>query len=110
MARQATRTSCWCRGETGHNAVAKGYNAEAEAAKACSAPVRRKIAREPFLGGAVLTEKERREKKSAEIGRKCWFLADFGPEFLPPQIIKSDSIYRLWKRAILSTLGKNFSP
>ncbi|KAJ6938182.1 hypothetical protein NC651_004787 [Populus alba x Populus x berolinensis] len=39
MARQATRTSCWCRGETGHNAVAEGYNAEAEAAKACSAVI-----------------------------------------------------------------------
>uniref|UniRef100_A0A2K2CBR7 Uncharacterized protein n=2 Tax=Populus trichocarpa TaxID=3694 RepID=A0A2K2CBR7_POPTR len=64
MARQATRTSCWCRGETGHSAVAEGYSAEAEAAKACSAvignsPVRRKIAGEPFLG-AVLTEREGR--------------------------------------------------
>ena len=37
MARQATRTSCWCRGETGHSAVAEGYSAEAEAAKACIA-------------------------------------------------------------------------
>jgi hypothetical protein len=37
MARQATRTSCWCRGETGHSVVAEGYSAEAKAAKACSA-------------------------------------------------------------------------
>ena len=36
MASQATRTSCWCRGETGHSVVAEGYSAEAEAAKACS--------------------------------------------------------------------------
>ena len=37
MAKQATRTSYWCGGETGHNAVAEGYSAEAEAAKSCSA-------------------------------------------------------------------------
>jgi len=37
MARQATRTSCWCRGETGHSVVTEGYGAEAEATKACSA-------------------------------------------------------------------------
>jgi hypothetical protein len=37
-------------------------------------------------------------------------LADFGPAFLLPQAMKSTSIYRRWKREILSTLGKTFSP
>ena len=37
MVRQATRTSCWCKGETDHNDVAEGYSVEVEAAKACSA-------------------------------------------------------------------------
>ena len=60
--------------------------------------------------GFLLQRKKEEEEKSAEIERKYWFLADFGPEFIPPQIIKFDSIYRLWKRAILSMLGKNFSP
>jgi hypothetical protein len=36
-------------------------------------------------------------------------LAYFGPDFLLPQAMKSISIYRRWKRAILSTLEKNFS-
>ncbi|KAG6741838.1 hypothetical protein POTOM_055117 [Populus tomentosa] len=35
MARQATGTSCRCRGETGHNTVVEGYSVEAKAAKAC---------------------------------------------------------------------------
>jgi hypothetical protein len=34
MARQVTGISCWCKGKTGHNTVAEGYSAEAEAAKA----------------------------------------------------------------------------
>jgi hypothetical protein len=37
-------------------------------------------------------------------------LAYFGPDFLLPQAMKSISIYRRWKRAILSTLEKHFSP
>ena len=60
--------------------------------------------------GFLLQRKKEEEEKSVEIGRKCWFLADFGPQCFNPQIIKSDSIYRLWKREILSTLGKKFSP
>ena len=60
--------------------------------------------------GFLLQRKKEEEEKSTAIGRKCWFLADFGPEFLPPKIVKSDSIYRLWKREILSMLGKNCSP
>ena len=45
--------------------------------------------------GCSWKRKKEEEEKSAEFGQKCWFLADFGPEFLLPQIIKSDSIYRL---------------
>ena len=45
--------------------------------------------------GFLLQRKKEEEEKSAEFGQKCWFLADFGPEFLLPQIIKSDPIYRL---------------
>jgi hypothetical protein len=42
--------------------------------------------------------------------KKTSFLANFRPDFLLLQAMKSISIYRRWKRAILSTLGKNFSP
>ena len=42
--------------------------------------------------------------------RKTGFLADFGPDFLLFQAMKATSIYRRWKRAILSTLRKTFSP
>jgi hypothetical protein len=45
-----------------------------------------------------------------KLGENAGFLADFGPDFPSPQIIKSDSIYRKWKRAIFSTLWKNYSP
>ncbi|KAL3596315.1 hypothetical protein D5086_007952 [Populus alba] len=31
--------------------------------------------------GFLLQRKKEEQEKSAEIGRKCWFLADFGPEF-----------------------------
>ena len=48
--------------------------------------------------------------KCVEIGRKTGFLADFGPDFLIFLAIKSTSIYRRWKREILSILRKNFSP
>jgi len=51
-----------------------------------------------------------RKKKCAATGRKTGFLADFGPDFSLSQDIKSTSIYRRWKRAIFSTLEKNFSP
>jgi hypothetical protein len=49
-------------------------------------------------------------KKTAETGQKGWFFANFGPHFLVPQAMKSTSIYRGWKRAILSSPGKIFSP
>jgi hypothetical protein len=54
-------------------------------------------------------ERERRQKKKKNRGGG-WFFFDFGPNFLLPQAIKSTSIYRRWKRAILSTMEKNFSP
>lgn len=50
-----------------------------------------------------------RKKKCAETGRKIGFLAQFGPDFILHQAIKSASIYRRWKRAILSTFEKKFS-
>jgi hypothetical protein len=43
------------------------------------------------------------------LGEDAGFLADFGPEFLPPPVFNRDSIYRRCKRAILSTLWKNYS-
>ena len=60
--------------------------------------------------GFLWQRKKEEEEKSAEIGRRCWFFADFRPEFLPPQVFNRDSIYRRCKRAILSILGKIFSP
>ena len=54
-------------------------------------------------------KRERRHKKNKNRGGG-WFFLDFRPNFLLPQTIKSAYIYRRWKREILSTLGKNFSP
>jgi hypothetical protein len=54
--------------------------------------------------------RSRRRKSAAGRGRKAGFLAYFGPAFLLPQAMKFTSIYRRWKREILSTQGKNFSP
>ena len=53
--------------------------------------------------------RKRRREKTTETRQKGWFLADFGPDFLLSQAIKPASIYRRWKRAILSTLGEIFS-
>ena len=61
-----------------------------------------------LVAGTVAAGRGR--KSAGGRGRNAGFLAYFGPDFLLPLTIKSDSIYRLWKRAILSTLGKNFSP
>ena len=91
--------------------------------------MRRKIAGEPFLG-AVLTEREgwlaeddgvlpviaaveagvgSKGRNLQKLGENAGFLADFGPDS-PPQVFNRDSIYRRCKRAILSILGKSFSP
>jgi hypothetical protein len=70
-----------------------------------------------FLWGLQGLKKQRGEREREErtlAGRKnkgeadC--LAYFGLDVLLPQAMKSTSIYRRWKRAILSTLEKNFSP
>jgi hypothetical protein len=61
----------------------------------------------------AMAEREREREREREGGRN-WeeadFVAYFGPSFLLPQGLKSTSIYRRWKWAILSTLGKNFNP
>jgi hypothetical protein len=54
-------------------------------------------------------ERERKETIIVETRENDWFLADFGPDFLLSQAMKSTSIYKRWKRAILSTLSKTFS-
>jgi hypothetical protein len=46
-----------------------------------------------------------KKKKCAETGRKNGFLADFGPEFLLPQVTNGASIYRRLKRVIPSIPG-----
>jgi hypothetical protein len=45
-----------------------------------------------------------------KLGENAGFLADFGPDSLLLQVFKRDSIYRRCNRAILSILGKIFSP
>jgi len=62
-----------------------------------------------LLGSWNGGERER-EKNCRNQGWRGWFLADFRPDFLLSQTLKSTSIYRWWKRAILSILGKNYSP
>jgi len=64
---------------------------------------------------AAVAEVERERKKNKESCRNreeaiFFFVAYFGPQFLLPQIMKSTFIYRQWKRAILSTEGKIYSP
>jgi len=51
-----------------------------------------------------------REREGGRNREETDFLAYFRPDLLLPQTLKSTFIYRQWKRAILSTLGKNFSP
>jgi hypothetical protein len=50
-----------------------------------------------------------REREGGRNWEEADFVAYFGPSFLLPQGLKSTSIYKRWKWAILSTLGKNFS-
>jgi hypothetical protein len=84
-----------------------------------------------LLLGAVLTEREGRlaeddgvlpviaaveagvgskGRNLQKLGENAGFLADFGPDFFLPQVFNRDSIYKWCKRAILSILGKIFSP
>jgi hypothetical protein len=60
-------------------------------------------------GTAEKEKGERWQKKKKNRGGG-WFFSDCGPNFLLPQVINGAFIYKQWKRAILSTLGKNFSP
>ena len=53
---------------------------------------------------------ERERTNCRNQGWRGWFLADFRLDFLLPQTLTSTSIYKRGKRAILSTLRKNFSP
>jgi len=48
---------------------------------------------------------ERKREEMCRNWKKTSFLANFRPDFLLLQAMKSISIYRRWKRAILSTLG-----
>ena len=58
--------------------------------------------------------RQREQKKSEnwlqEPGRKSLFCADFGPFFLNPLTMKIAPIYRVGKRVILSSMGKNSQP
>jgi hypothetical protein len=64
-----------------------------------------------WLGVCNGGEREReREREGGRNWEEADFVAYFGPSFLLPQGLKSTSIYRRWKWAILSTLGKNFNP
>jgi hypothetical protein len=62
------------------------------------------------VAGTAERERERERRNCRNRGWRGWFLANFGPDFLLPQTLTSTSIYRRGKRAILSTLRKNFSP
>jgi hypothetical protein len=57
-----------------------------------------------------MAERERERKNCRNGGQGGWFLADFELDFLLPRAMKSTSIYRWWKRAILSSPGKKFQP
>jgi len=48
---------------------------------------------------------ERKRKEMCRNLKKTGFLAHFGPVFLLFQVIKPASIYRRWKRVLLSTPG-----
>ena len=57
-------------------------------------------------GGGWRPQRRETEEKgpvAGKLSREGWFLAEFGPEFLLPQVINGASIYRRWKRVILST-------
>jgi hypothetical protein len=69
-------------------------------------PVKRVMVAEGHGGERGRGKRENYRNK----GKWLVFLADFGPDFLLSQAIKSTSIYRQWKRAILSTMEKNCNP
>jgi hypothetical protein len=78
----------------------------------CWLPMMKVMVGRPVMRVVVAEDhggERKKKKKCAETGRKTGFLADFGPDFLLPQAIKSTFIYRRWKRAILYTIKKHFS-
>jgi hypothetical protein len=58
---------------------------------------------------AIVEEVERGREKVAKT-EEASFFAVYEPKFLLSQAIKSNSIYRSWKRVILSSLRKHFGP
>jgi hypothetical protein len=58
---------------------------------------------------AETAKRERERKNCRNGGQRGWFLANFGLDFLLSQTLKSTSIYRRWKRAVLSIPGENCS-
>jgi hypothetical protein len=55
-------------------------------------------------------ERERRERTAVKTGEQAGFFWFLDPQFLLAPNMKSAPIYRRWKRAILSSRGKNFQP
>ena len=62
-----------------------------------------------IVGVEGAAEKEKAEKDGNK-GERLVFFVNFALNFLLPQAMKSTSIYRRWKRAILSSRGKTFQP
>jgi len=56
-----------------------------------------------------MVKRERDGRKRKKQWSEAGFLAEFGPNFFPAQTMKSTSIYRGWKRVILSSQGKPFN-
>ena len=79
----------------------------------CNLATRRRHLRESAVAGKGRKGRNLQRGEGGEDSAgtgKAGFLAYFGPDFLSSLAIKSTSIYRRWKRAILSILRKNFSP
>jgi len=55
-------------------------------------------------------ERDMIKKKRRKTREEGCFCSEFGLQFLHAQNMKSTPIYRGWKRVILSSLGKSFSP
>jgi hypothetical protein len=62
----------------------------------------------------VLVWEKEDEEETRLVGKKngvkANFLANFTPNFIAPQYSKSTSIYKEWKRNILSLSGTNLGP
>ena len=96
--------------------------------RSCCDEVVRLVVAAVELEEKTLTAEEERRRRKSTAGRRrrgrrgegkkrklqkpgrSWFFGLFWTRFLLFQAMKSTSIYRRWKRAILSTWRKNFSP